>query len=162
MPSSLRAELLPSTLAVIEPLFRLPVGVPGGGRSGPPPPPPPAPPRPLTPAGLPRRVLGSVERQFALMGLEAGTPGAPRAEIQHGAASAGRIAGPGSITRTIFEPALHSTARQDPPPRFRSEPVFTFSTSQQRSPRGYPRLVDRHHIAAFNAPATPAYGYAPA
>ena len=87
MPPSLRAELPPSMLADIEPLFRLPVGVPGGGRSGPPPPPPPpVPPRPPTHAGLPPRVLAAMEREFALMDLEAGPPTAPRAAAQHGAA----------------------------------------------------------------------------
>ena len=67
-----------------------------------------------------------------------------------------------SITKTVFEPALNSTAPQLLPPRLRSEPVPAFSTSQQLPQRGFPGFVHHHHPAKFNAPAPPAYGYAPA
>ena len=96
------------------------------------------------------------------MGLEAGSPAAPRAATQHGAASPGRMAGPGSITMTGLELALRSAAPQDPPPRLRSEPVPTFSTSQQLPPREYLGFVHRHHLATLNAPPPPTHGAAPA
>ena len=96
IPPKLCAELLPSMTADVKQLLRLPVGAHGRGQSGPPM--PPAPPRPPTPAGLPPRVVAAIEREFAQMGLETGSPAAPRGAAEHGAFAPGHQAGEGSIT----------------------------------------------------------------
>ena len=132
-------------IADIEQLFRLPVGVPGSGWSDPPP--PPAPPRPPIPAGLPPRVMAAMECEFAQMGVEAGSPAAPRDAVQHGAVFPGRQAGQGSVTKTVVEPVHHTAAPQLPPPRLRYEPVQHFSSQQQLPPRGFSGLVYHHHVS---------------
>lgn len=104
MPPSLRAELPPSMTADIEPSFTLPASVhvdcPLAS------PLPSLPLRPSTTAELPPRVLAVMEREFAQMGLEAGSTVAPHGTAQRGSGSpiCSVVRGPLSPRRRMSQP----------------------------------------------------------